>query len=131
MLNVTMAALDTSAECCEFVPVLIQSSETSKYIMCTLSKKHQLQQPLQLMINAGETVTFTLNCLKGKVNLTGYYLNEMPMQDECGHDHEHGNDILPEGLLYGHDDEDDDDSDEDNEDDFDEDDDDDDEEDDE
>ena len=67
------------------MPVVVKLSESYKFIVCTLSKKNNLlQQPLQLVLNPGDNVTFELNCKQGSVNLSGYYMNE----DAFG-DHEH------------------------------------------
>ncbi|CAF0961621.1 unnamed protein product [Brachionus calyciflorus] len=85
MVNITMAALDVKKKCDEYVPVVVKTSETSSYVICTLSKDRVMQQQLQLMINAGENVKFTLNAEHGCVNLTGYYLqddNMMPLEEE-------------------------------------------------
>ena len=43
-----------------------------------------LQQPVQLEINSGESVTFYLNCKKGCVNLTGFYADQDMDDDEAG-----------------------------------------------
>ena len=122
ILELTMAALDTSVECkflfddshnhfklikspifhlkkkaSEFVPIFIHTSETNKYILCTLTKSQQLQQPLKLIINAGENVHFSLGCEKGKVYLTGYFLGDLG--GGCGHDHEHDAEDSHSGIL--------------------------------
>jgi hypothetical protein len=71
----------------EFVPVMIQTSETNKFIMCTLSKeKAVFQQQLELELNAGECVNFSLGAESGSVHLTGLYINEHVHGDSCGQD---------------------------------------------
>jgi hypothetical protein len=81
----------------EFVPIFIHTSETNKYILCTLTKSQQLQQPLKLIINAGENVHFSLGCEKGKVYLTGYFLGDLG--GGCGHDHENDAEDSHSGIL--------------------------------
>lgn len=67
------------------MPVIVETSESKNFIVCTLSKANKLlQQTLQLTINAGEHVSFHLNCEKGSVHLTGYYL----VPEECEHEHD-------------------------------------------
>ena len=58
----------------KFVPVVVEQG-TNSYILCTLHAPNLLQQPLQLEINKGETVRFSLNG-NGVVHLTGYYITE-------------------------------------------------------
>ena len=103
------------------MPVFIHTSETSKYILCTLSKTQQLQQPLKVIINAGENVHFSLNCEKGKVHLTGYFLADMmgACDHEHGEEHAHGSsyDNIFESQSESDDDDDDDDDDDEEEDD--------------
>ena len=106
------------------MPIFVHTSESTKYILCTLSKSMQLQQPLKVVINAGESVQFSLNCEKGRVYLTGYFLGDMG-GGGCGHDHgeedshEHPNEIMSKKDLEaflrsrGEEEDDDDDSDED------------------
>jgi hypothetical protein len=70
------------------VPVVLKLSEDSTFVVCTLSKERSiLQQQLQLVLNPGENVKFSLGAKKGSVSLTGYYVNE-----EMFDDHEHGED---------------------------------------
>jgi len=86
MISLTMAALDTSTQSDEFVPVHIYFSESNTHTLCTLSKKHaQFQQPLQLTLNAGETVSFFVKCKKGRVDLTGYYVSDHGFGSEQGY----------------------------------------------
>lgn len=74
----------------EFVPIIIQKTPEKKFLICTLSKKSNLlQQAVALEINAGESLTFLLDCKTGVVNLTGYYLS-----DQCGHDDADGENQL-------------------------------------
>jgi len=115
-IHISMAALDTNVACDEFVPVVVETSSTNKYVICTLSKQHVLQQPIELELNSGESVTFCLGAKKGAVHLTGYYLidsnpneeEEDGDEEECC-DHEHGE--LHTDALQQHDDDDDDDDD--------------------
>jgi hypothetical protein len=120
-IHITMASLDTSIESDEYVPVVAEtnsSNETQKVIICTLSKKHNiLQQTLDLDLNTGESVTFTLSNAKGIVNLSGFPLPDSPMddgefdEDEDGPLHQHA------GGCCSDDDEDDEEEDSDDEDD--------------
>jgi hypothetical protein len=70
------------------VPVVAQQGSKS-YILCTLNAPAVLQQPLDLELNKGETVTFNLDG-KGVVHLTGYYISE-PDLDFPGEDAQEGN----------------------------------------
>lgn len=81
----------------EHVPVMAEKSDNSKFLVCTLSKTKQLQQPLQLTFNAGESVSFYLNSKKGSVHLTGYYMIEDHF-DQGDHDHAHCMGEHPSGI---------------------------------
>jgi len=111
-IHISMASLDTSVDSDEFVPVVVEKSSTTKFIMCTLNKPHVLQQPIELELNSGENVTFYLGSKKGSVHLTGYFLveNSEPSEEELAMmAAEHGEHVHGPGCSHDDDEEDDDD----------------------
>lgn len=73
-VHISMAALDTNVPSSDYVRVMVQSNESNKYLICTLSQTKVLQQPITLELNMGETVTFSVDSDKGSVHLTGLYI---------------------------------------------------------
>lgn len=75
------------------VQVILEKSDAQNFIICTLNKQIHVQQQIQLIINAGEQVSFHVKGGgdKAKVHLTGYYLiTESCRNDHDGHAHGHG-----------------------------------------
>lgn len=66
--------------------MILEKSDAQNFIICTLNKQIHVQQQIQLILNAGEQVSFHVKGGgdKAKVHLTGYYL----ISDSCGHDHD-------------------------------------------
>lgn len=101
--------------------MVIEKSDSKKFILCTLSKTVQLQQPLNVILNAGESVTFYTNAKNGVINLTGYYMLENEFDnyndDMGGHNCATDHDLpVPFGNEFDEDDDDDDDDDDDEDD---------------
>jgi len=72
--HLSMAALESSGKSDEVVQVMLQQ-DSSEFLLCSLQHGKLLQQPLNLVFNQGQTVTFFLNG-SGSVHLTGYVIGD-------------------------------------------------------
>lgn len=70
-------------------------SESNKFLLCTLNKDKLMQQPINIELNAGETVTFFIDGPKGSVHLTGMYISE-----HAGQDHGPGNENFSQKVYF-------------------------------
>ena len=75
-VHISMVALDTKVPSSDHVRVMVASSEANKFLICTLSQSKVLQQQVTLELNMGESVTFSLDCEKGQVHMTGLYISQ-------------------------------------------------------
>ncbi|KAK0161827.1 hypothetical protein PV327_008239 [Microctonus hyperodae] len=77
--HVSMATLDVTTADDEIVQVMM-CYESRNYLLCNLSKKSQLQMPLDLCFKNGTKIAFTSNG-RGHVHLTGYYIPDEDSSD--------------------------------------------------
>jgi len=82
------------------VQVFVGSSESNKFLMCTLNNTTVLQQQIALELNAQESVTFSLAGDKGSVHLTGLYINEQRAGLNLGEGDEEGMPNMTRKVKY-------------------------------